>query len=324
MSEVNIYQSDLSTSTKSFSTKNLKLPQENLIKVLLYTGHENEEINEIMQNLKFIPTSDCDLERIYYDCVVLEEGRKMLEENRKNRHNGVALCSYEVIRKQFIVPDLYDSVLKDPLNVVEFQGLQIRQLIIDLDKRKLLECSILVDLPLKRLQIGWKKKFNEELIEADYETFLYYCWDIKFYSKDQLSAFIDRNQEYRFYKDFKCILGFTIANFLSYFTIITPEEVIKHEINLFQEEEISREERLAADPTSISKSENSQFVRRRKINKKTVIHEEKAEYYDKEIQRIFARITGKVRYNLTRDQIKNKRRLKRINSPIVQDEILDI
>lgn len=324
MSEVNIYQSDLGTDTKSFSTKNLKIPQENFIKLLLYTGHENEEINEIMQNLKFSPTHDCDLERIYNDCVVLDDGRKMLEENRKNRHNGMALCSYEIIRKQFAVPELYDSLLKDPLNIAEFQGLQIRQLIMDTGKRKLLECSILVDLPLKRLQIGWKEKFDEELKEVDYETFLYYFWNIKFYSKDQLSDFIDWNYEYRFYEDFKYILGFSIANFLSYFTIITPEEVIKHEINLFQEEEISREERLATDPTSISKAEHSQFVQRTKNDEKTVVHEEKAEYYDKELKRIIVRIYGKQRANNLRKKWRDESRLKHSEGPIVQDEILDI
>ncbi len=324
MSDVNIYQSDLGTGAKSFSTKNLKLPQENLIKVLFYTGDENEEINEIMQEMKFNPTHDSDLERIYSDCVVLEEGRKMLEENRTNRHNGIALCSYEVVRKQFAVSELYDSVLKDPLIITEFQDLQIRQLIMDTEKRKLLECSALVDLPFTRLQIGWKEKFDEELNEADYQTFLYYFWNIKFYSKDQLSAFIDRNHEYRFYKDFKYILGFTIANFLSYFAIITPEEVIKHEIDLFQEEEISREDRLFADHTSISKAEDSQFAQRRKKNEKTLVHEGKAEHDYKELDRIFARIIGKERHYLASDIIKNKRRLRRIEEPTEQDELLDI
>jgi hypothetical protein len=320
MSEVKSYQSELSRSSMGDDTEHMKLPQENLIRVLLYTGHENEEINNIMQDCNFIPTTVYDLDRIYKDCIALEEGRRMLEENRVNRRNGVALCSYDVIREQFEFPDLSDFVISNPTDISEFLGLQ--KLIVDADKRKLIECSIFVDLPFSRLKDGWKKKFNEELIETDYNGFLYYFWNIKFYRIDQFEIFIEQNRNYRFYEDFKFILGFSIANFLSYFAIITAEEFIKHEIKLFQEEEISREERLAADPSSISKTENSQFKRRQRQNMKTVDHETKAEELDHKLQRIFARIVGKERHNLTRDQIKNKRRIKRIDGPNEQDEII--
>jgi len=56
---------------------------------------------------------------------------------------------------------------------------------------------------------------------------------------------------------------------------------------------------------------DSQYIRRRKRYNKFFVHLEKVESNSKGLERIFSRITGKMRANILNEKWKNKRRLNR-------------
>ncbi|MDA3813707.1 MAG: hypothetical protein PF570_05575 [Candidatus Cloacimonetes bacterium] len=309
MKKKNISKAVSYTASRGNVTLDLMVPEEKFIKLLIYRGCRRDEIKKILRDLNLYPLAASDLEAIIVKCRSTKEIRKIIKENQSKLAAGETLHTSENVRKEFEFPEVFDSMMKLPKNSDFLQALLNEQIITNSDKRRFLECSILFALPSNRFISGWKKKFDKELDETEFKQFRYYFWNIENYNQNKCEALIDDHPEYQFHVDFRYIYGFSLVNFLSYFSIASPEEILNHERKLFETEEAARDERFDRDLNSYSEKMDLQFIRRKKRYNKLLPHLEKAEYWSKKLERTFARIVGKTRYNLTRDLIKNRKRV---------------
>jgi len=290
----------------------LMVPDEMFIKLLIYRGSKRDEIIKVVKDLYLYPLAASDIDNIKIKCRSTEDGQKMIDANQTKLTGGESLYISEKVRQEFKYPEVFDSMMKLLKDNDVIHCFSNRQLVTNLNKRRFLECSILFGLSFPRFKQGWKVKFEEKINETEYDLFKYYFWDIGNYDQNKCDALIDKHPEYPFYNDFKSVNGFSQVNLLSYFSIASEDEILNHERNLFEDEMTHREEQSDISSNSYSVKKDSQYIRRKNHYNKLLVHLEKAEFWLKELERIFARITGKTRYNIMKDNLKNIRRINRV------------
>ncbi|MBT3755893.1 MAG: hypothetical protein HOG24_06390 [Candidatus Cloacimonetes bacterium] len=295
-----------------------RLPYLKLIELLLYPGYKLKDIKEMISSLRLRAISDAELENIYDECIAVKGGKNMIKNNMKRLLSGKELYKSEDVRKRFAIVEVYDAFTCNPKLI----NLPFCELLINREKRRFLECSIVYSFPFKQLQKAWYKKYKQELTLNQYKSFCYYLFDLENYSKNEIYQFIEQNSDYLFYEDFKYIFGRSKVNFLTYFDIAVTEDINKSEKQNFGLAKRNIQKKLRSDPNAISNAELHRYHTLEKINKKIMEGDIKMNFARKESHRIHMRIEGKQKVNNLRDKWRDESRRKHMEGPNEQDEII--
>ncbi len=305
---------------RSFQHEILVIPHENAVRLLCYLGFPREKITDILYQSGFMQIPDCFLESIADDCLSFPEGKKMMTENKTKLQQQKTLSNSSVVRETFKYKAVYDEAFKRPFEIYKLDDIMFKDILHNPLKRRLLDCCIIVDTPLARIQEAWKQ-FKEELTVEQYNSYKYYIFNLCHEFEAGLFQYLEQNPENQLYQGYKYFLGKTPRDVMIYFGLVTVEEMKEYNKILWGKANFDLIRKLKTDPLSVTKSEMMIYRSLDKRVEKQFFEEKQKKSWDKELQRIFARIIGKVRYNLTQDQIKNKRRIARVPE---KDEFYEI
>ena len=298
----------------------LVVPHKNFIRLLIYIGYKLDEVEGILRRYCFNHIPKCFLEDIYSGCISFAEGKEMVAENQKRMALKEPLFDSSEVRKTFHYKTIYDAAIQWPRAITRRGVFTINVILKSEYKRRVFDLAHIVGMRYRQLFDLWQRHFKVELTRNDYKLYKYYCWTLpKFpFSKRGLYQYLQQDPTNALYRSYK-----------SFFDLEPLDLIMKLGKFTDKERDMSNREMLGKlfvyrsialqDGTPFPNWMNKLLI---KLEEKydELDEEENKEYYRKQLQRIFDRITGKVRYTMTRDQIKNIRRPKKIETLIVQDE----
>ncbi len=298
----------------------IAVPHKNFIRLLIYIGNKLDEVERILRSYQFNYIPKCFLKDIYNSCISFAEGKQMVAENRKRMALKEPLFGSPEVRKTFRYPAIYDAALQWPRAITRHRVFTINLILKNENKRRVFELAHIVGMRYRQLVDLWQRHFKVELTRNDYKLYKYYCWTLPKFpiSKRGLYQYLQQDPTNYIYRSYK-----------SFFELEPLDLIIKLGKFTDEERDMSNREMLGKlfMFRSIALQEGTPFPvwmskLMIKLEKKYDIidKEDGKEYYRRQLDRIFARITGKERYTRTRDQIKNIRRPKKIDTPIVPAE----
>ncbi len=278
------------------------VPHENLIRQMFYTGMLNEGIEMVLNLLGFNKIPRCLLDIIYHKCISNDEGAAMIEENRRRLPLRKELYESTTIRDKFIDGGTYDPLLKWLQGDLNLNTFPLKEILLERNKRELIENAVMAGMPFERLEAAWFSKFEETLTIDLYRSFVFYCWNLPDGSKDGLYQYLVQESESDNYKLHRQLLDKEPLDILAHFHLLNKVEKEKYEQlawskNNHLREEIFRKNNFLLTPwlqSSLVLSLENMMKNDKRMNK---------EYGRSQLQRIFDRITGKVRYTRTRSDI---------------------
>ncbi|MDP8268881.1 MAG: hypothetical protein P9L97_09155 [Candidatus Tenebribacter davisii] len=284
------------------------VPHEKLIEILIYIGNKIEDVQLILRkNYKFNPIPKCFLENIYHICTSFPGGMEMVKKNQKKLPLKETLVGSPAVRKSFRHPEMLDQALLWPRAITRRSVFTINKIIKNPQKRNLLELSLIVEMDFDRLYKAWIDKFKEKLTIKEYDLYKYYCWNLpRTDFRQGLYQYLQQNPDNWLYRGYFDFFDREPIDVILYFGLFSKEEREITSIQLYDELLFQLKYSLknnVALPKWMSQ-ELRRLDKKMEIKKK----EEGYEYYRKQLERIFSRITGKTRYDLTLDMIKNKRK----------------
>ncbi|MDA3813706.1 MAG: hypothetical protein PF570_05570 [Candidatus Cloacimonetes bacterium] len=273
-------------------------PHHNLIKVCIYAGYTNEMVESLMEQLGFNTIPGLCMKRIYDECNDTDGGAELLESAD--------------VRKTFHDTDTYHSLFKWLQEESDLSLFPLKEIIFDRDKRSFLENAIMVSLDPERLKKAWYEKFREKLTTDQLEIFRYYFWNLKVDFKEGLLQYLRQDPHNSAYQEHRALFDKDHISFLSHHHLLTPKEKeIKLQLAWSRQNHMREEKFQKGDYYLPPAQQNSLFM----FLEKTMENDKRVDkaYYRTQLERIFSRITGKVRYNYTRDQLNNRSRPRKQN-----------
>ena len=147
------------------------VPHENLIRQMYYSGMQNEKIEMVLSQLGFNKIPKCWLELIYNNCISDNEEAVVIEENRRRLLLKIELYESTTIRDKFIDGEVYEALLKWFQEDLSIHTFPLKEILMQRDKRSLIENAVMSGMSFKQLNEAWLLKFSEKLTIDMYESF---------------------------------------------------------------------------------------------------------------------------------------------------------
>ena len=280
----------------------LVVPHENLIKQMFYSGMQKEKIEMVLSQLGFNKIPKCWLDLIYSNCISDNEEAAVIEENRRRLPLRKELYESTTIRDKFIDGEAYETLREWFQGDYSIDTFPLKEILMQRDKRSLIENAVMSGMPFKRLDEAWLLQFKERLTIDIYRSFMFYCWNLPDGSRDGLYQYLVQELDTDKYKSHKQLLDKKPLEILNYFHLLNESEKREWEQLKWSRDNHLREEIIKRGVYLFP----AWLIDSLELSLKSVMQSDKRvdkEHGRKQLERIFARIVGKERYHLTRSDI---------------------
>jgi len=296
------------------------IPHLNLIRLCFFAGYTSEMVENLMDQLGFNHIPEFYLKQIQENCNATEAGADMIKKNSEYLHTGADLFEAAEVRKTFRYMETYTSLIKWLQEGAWLSQFPLKEIFLDKDRRSFLESALMVSLPLNRLKRVWHTKFNETLTTIHLNTYRYYLWNTKVDFKKGLYQYLIQDPHNKVYQEHRDLFEKDYINFLNFHHLLTQKEKEhKMQLDWHRQNHLREIEFQKGNYLLPSALQNALFMSLDKAMKNDKRLDK--QYYRTQLERIFSKITGKKRNDLSLDQIKNEKRL--IKNPVKDINIIE-
>ena len=302
------------------------VPHEQYIKTMIFAGLPLNEIVIGLNNKDYNKISDDKMKQIIKDCKSTPAGKDMIAKNEKIfLKDKVPPFMSEEVMETFKYKDMFYDLICLNIGYPDRRRYSLFYPVTSILKRQkertFIEIAAIMNMTLDEIIQGWSRILNKKVKNHPKNTlacYYYYFWratrtNMRDACADMadIACYLHSDTSNSFYFPHRYLAYAQPESLQGFMGIFTDDERTYLNKDVWGRCHLVIENALETNDFSIPQWVINEYARI-DIELKEREGEEGKEYYRKQLERIFARITGKTRYNLTLDQIKNKRRIKRV------------